>query len=131
MPPTSKATLTHPSNLQNITLPEPQLLQFCQHWQITRLALSGSVLRPDFNPKTSDIDILVDFDEAARHTLLDFVEMQDQLIEIFDRKVDLISRKGVEDSRNSERKREILSSAQTIFYASSSSTGMLNPDNTF
>ena len=115
MPPIPKPTLTHPPNLPNITLPEPQLLECCQHWQITRLALFGSVLRPDFNPQTSDIDILVDFDETARHNLLDFVEMQDQLTEIFDRKVDLISRKGVESSRNPERKHEILSSAQTIY----------------
>ncbi len=98
-----------------LDLPEKKLITFCQKWQITRLALFGSVLRTDFNPTTSDIDILVDFSDTARHTLLDFTEMQDQLTQIFQRKVDLVSRKGLETSRNLERKQQILTFAQTIY----------------
>jgi uncharacterized protein len=101
--------------LQHISLPQKEIIKFCQHWQITQLALFGSVLRSDFDPVTSDIDILVDFRDNAGHTLLDFSEMQDQLTELFEQKVDLVSRRGVETSRNLERKNNILSSAQTIY----------------
>ena len=39
----------------------------CQQWQITELALFGSVLRDDFN-QNSDIDLLVTFAEEAKIT---------------------------------------------------------------
>ncbi len=103
----------------NITLPQQKLLNFCHHWHISSLGLFGSVLRPDFNPETSDIDILVDFHTAARHNLLDFAEMQEQLTHIFGLRVDLVSKKGLERSRNLERRNTILSSAQTIYDARS------------
>jgi uncharacterized protein len=103
------------SRVQHISLSEQQIIDFCQQWQITRLALFGSVLRQDFNPETSDIDILIDFSETANYTLLDFAEMQDQLTSLFQRKVDLVSRRGLETSKNLERKSNILSSTYTIY----------------
>lgn len=114
---TTASPLRSLPTLQHISLPEQPLIAFCQQWQITQLALFGSVLRPDFNPITSDIDILVDFSKTAQHTLLDFAEMQEQLTHLFQRKVDLVSRKGVENSRNPERRQHILTSAQTIYGA--------------
>lgn len=36
-------------------IPRPELEKFCRRWQITELALFGSVLRDDFRPD-SDID---------------------------------------------------------------------------
>lgn len=102
---------------ENITLLQQELLNFCNHWHVSSLALFGSVLRPDFNPETSDIDILVDFHAVAHHNLLDFAEMQEQLTELFGRKVDLVSKKGLERSRNLERRNNILSSAQIIYDA--------------
>jgi predicted nucleotidyltransferase len=41
--------------------------------------------------------------------------MGDELEAIFGRKVDLIDRKGVEESRNFLRRKEILNSAQVIY----------------
>jgi len=37
-----------------------QIKAFCQRWQVTELALFGSVLREDFR-SDSDIDILITF----------------------------------------------------------------------
>jgi len=34
---------------------------FCRHRQIRRLSLFGSVLREDFDPARSDVDVLVEF----------------------------------------------------------------------
>jgi len=50
------------SFIPNLSLPFDEIEEFCQRWQITELALFGSVLRNDFSSE-SDIDILVTFDE--------------------------------------------------------------------
>lgn len=100
----------------NIELPMDKIAEFCQHWQITELALFGSVLRDDFC-QHSDIDFLVEFYPEAHPTLFTLVDMQDELRAIFGRDVDLVTRGGVENSRNPWRRREILSSAVVIYDA--------------
>jgi hypothetical protein len=100
----------------NITIPHGKLDAFCRQWQVTELALFGSVLRDDFSPN-SDIDVLIEFDPEARWTLLDFVQMRDELASIFGREVDLVSRRAVEASRNPFRRKAILQSARVIYAA--------------
>ena len=97
-----------------IDVPSDRIADFCRRWQITELALFGSVLRDDFGPD-SDVDVLVGFREGARHTLFDLDDMELELKEIFGRKVDLVSRRGVEASRNYLRRNGILKSAQVIY----------------
>lgn len=96
-----------------IALPSDGLAAFCERWQITELALFGSVLRDDFGPE-SDVDVLVSFEPRVPHTLLDIVRMQEELSGILGRKVDLIERAAVEKSRNYIRRKAILQSAETI-----------------
>ena len=100
-----------------LDLPQEQMAQFCQRWQITELALFGSVLRPDFRAE-SDIDVLVTFAPEAQWSLLDHVEMQDELEAILGRPVDLLTRAGIERSQNYLRRRAILNSAEVIYAAS-------------
>ncbi len=102
--------------IKEIELPIAQITEFCQHWQITEFALFGSVLRDDFRPD-SDVDVLVTFLPEAHHTLFDLVHMENELKEIFQREVDLVSRRGIERSLNYLRRDEILSSAQVIYAA--------------
>ncbi|RIK41256.1 MAG: nucleotidyltransferase [Chloroflexi bacterium] len=99
-----------------IDIPREQLAAFCHRWQISEVALFGSVLRDDFG-SNSDIDVLVRFQPQARHTLFDMVRMQDELQSILGRKVDLVSRRGIEMSRNYLRKRAILESAEVVYGA--------------
>lgn len=103
-----------PQIKQNIDLPIAEIVAFCDRWQIVEFALFGSVLRDDFRPD-SDIDVLYIFSEQSTHTLFDVVTMQEELQAIFGRKVDLISRKGIEASRNYLRRQNILSNAVTIY----------------
>jgi predicted nucleotidyltransferase len=90
------------------------IADFCRRWEVSELALFGSVLREDFSAD-SDIDVLVSFDPDARRSLFDLVEMQDELGRILGRKVDLVSKRGLESSRNHLRKRAILDSAETVY----------------
>lgn len=100
----------------HIEIPQDKMTAFCQRWQIQELALFGSVLRDDFRPD-SDVDILVSFDPAARHTLFNMVHMQDELQRLLNRKVDLVSRRGIEMSRNYIRKKAILETAEVVYGA--------------
>lgn len=94
-------------------MPLDAISTFCTRWQIEELALFGSVLREDFSP-ASDVDVLVTFSPQARVSLLDFVEMQDELERIFQRKVDLVSKGGL---RNPFRRHEILNTRQVVYAA--------------
>ena len=102
---------------KNIEIPTDKIADFCQRWKITEFAFFGSVLRDDFRPD-SDVDILVTFDPDAHRTLFDMVDMQDELEAVFGRKVDLVSRRGIERSRNYLRRKAILNSAQIIYAVS-------------
>jgi predicted nucleotidyltransferase len=98
-----------------IHIPRELIIQFCRRWKIVEFSLFGSVLRDDFRPE-SDVDVLVTFANDAEWSLLDHVEMQDELKAIFGRNVDLVSRRGIERSRNKMRRKAILESAE-IYYA--------------
>ena len=100
----------------HIEIPKEKIVEFCQKWKIREFAFFGSVLRRDFRPD-SDIDVLVTFDESAHHTLFDLVHMEEDLKKIFGRDVDLVSRRGIETSRNYIRRRAILDSAEAVYAA--------------
>ncbi|HDZ85262.1 MAG TPA: nucleotidyltransferase [Candidatus Moranbacteria bacterium] len=102
--------------VKGLDVPKEKIADFCKRWKITEFALFGSVLREDFSPE-SDLDVLVTFAPHARWSLLDHVEMQDELKIIFGRKVDLISKRGIERSRNYIRRKEIIESAEVIYAA--------------
>ncbi len=99
-----------------IAIPHDALRAFCQRWRVSELALFGSAVQGDFRPD-SDIDMLIRFAPDARWTLLDFVQMRDELSEIFGRRVDLVTRRAVEASKNPLRRKAILESAQVIYVA--------------
>ena len=94
-------------------IPKTKLAAFCKRWNVSEFALFGSVLRADFGPN-SDVDVLVSFEPQTRVTLFDMAQMQIELKSIFKRDVDLVSRRGVERSRNYLRRTQILDSAQVI-----------------
>lgn len=99
-----------------IDLPMEAIAEFCRRWRIRELAVFGSVLRDDFRPD-SDIDVLVTFAPDAPWSLIDHVSMQEELAEILHRRVDLVTRGGLERSENVYRRREILQTAQVVYAA--------------
>ncbi len=97
-----------------IDIPYEQVAEFCQRWQITELALFGSVLRDDFTDE-SDVDVLVSFAPGAKISLFTFIGAQDELSEILGRKVDLVERSAIENSRRRWARKHILETARTIY----------------
>lgn len=114
-----RADLTRKDDMTQKTpldIPQEEIIAFCNKWQVTEFALFGSALRDDFRPD-SDVDVLVEFAPSAKRTLFHLMEMQDELEALFGRKVDLLTRRGVEQSRNPLRKRAILSTARVLYAA--------------
>lgn len=99
-----------------IRIPKSKVAEFCKRWGVSEFAIFGSALRGDFRPD-SDVDVMVSFAPQAHVTLFDMVRMQDELKAIFGREVDLVSKRGVMNSRNYLRRKRILESAQVIHVA--------------
>lgn len=102
------------TKIKNIDIPLNEIKAFCTRWQVIEFALFGSVLRESFRPD-SDIDVIVKFALNAHPTFLSLEEMETELKTIFNREVDLVTREGIENSRNYLRRQEILSSAKVIY----------------
>ncbi len=67
------------------------LRAICRRYSVTRLAAFGSVLREDFDPERSDIDLVVDFDPSTLFGPADqFFGFKSALEGLFGRSVDLV-----------------------------------------
>ena len=74
-------------NETKISVSKEKISRFCEKYHILRFSFFGSVLSDHFSPE-SDIDILVEF--APEHIPgLSFFSIQDELSQLFGRKVDL------------------------------------------
>ncbi len=63
-------------------------------YHVRSIGLFGSVVRDDFSPETSDLDILVDFSIPVG---TEFIDLADFLEKELNRKVDLVSKKGIKE----------------------------------
>lgn len=99
---------------RRIGISQEQIADFCRRWQISELALFGSVLRDDFGPE-SDLDILVTFAPEAEWSLLDHVRMEQELTSLLGYDVDLLTKRAVERSANWILRREILGTAEVLY----------------
>jgi uncharacterized protein len=93
-----------------IEIDKEKLRDFCRRWKITEFALFGSATRPEEFRDDSDVDVLVRFAPDVRWGLFEMIHAQEELAEIFGRRVDLVERRLVEESDNPFRRRAILRS---------------------
>ncbi|PIG94997.1 nucleotidyltransferase family protein [Gloeocapsopsis sp. IPPAS B-1203] len=88
-----------------------QIADYCQRWKIVEFALFGSVLRDDFR-FDSDVDVLITLAPHHGWSLFDWLDMQQELETMFQRKVDLVDKRGL---KNPYRRSEILKTHQVIY----------------
>jgi predicted nucleotidyltransferase len=75
----------------------PQIAELCRKYRVERMYLFGSAARDDFDPATSDIDLLYSFspeltiDEYGDN----FFELMWALDELFGRQVDMTAEKSL------------------------------------
>ena len=107
--------LTRPEQLR-IDLPLEAIALVCQKYGVSELAVFGSVLRDDFEPARSDVDFLVRFiDNDAGDWMSKFMDMEEELGKLLGRKVDVVSRRGIEQSTNPVRRGHILKHARRVY----------------
>ena len=75
-----------------------------KNYPIRQLALFGSVSRNEDN-ENSDIDIMVEFDKPVG---MEFIHLCYELERILNRKVDLVSRKGIKEKYFNEIKSDLI-----------------------
>jgi len=97
-----------------IPVDREKIAEFCRDHGIARLELFGSALRADFRGD-SDVDLLCTLRAGVKCGLFEWVALKLALGEIFGRTVDLVSRPGIERSRNPYRRNEILKTARPIY----------------
>ena len=71
-----------------------QLAELCQRYGVTELSLFGSAVRGEMGPD-SDIDVMVEFDPAARIGIFKFESLVEGLEALVGRKVDLVTKRGL------------------------------------
>ncbi len=100
-----------------IPLPEDAIREICRRHGVERLAIFGSVLGEEFR-EDSDLDFLVRFRPGAEKPWMGhFLELEEALVALVGRPVDVVDWKGIEQSENWLRRRSILGSAQTLYAA--------------
>jgi predicted nucleotidyltransferase len=97
----------------DLKIPYDRLKAFCLENRIRELSIFGSAVREDFGPQ-SDVDVLVEFQPDADLSLMDVLELQEELKSLFGREVDLIEKRAL---RNPFRRYAILKSKETIYAA--------------
>ena len=97
----------------NLTVPDQAIAEFCRKWMVRELALFGSVLRDDFGAE-SDVDVLVSFAPDAPWSYWEWPEMQDDLAQIFGRRIDLVEKEAL---RNPFRRERILGTRRVLYAA--------------
>jgi predicted nucleotidyltransferase len=75
-----------------ITIDRERIARFCRERGVRSLALFGSVLRDDFDPKRSDVDVLAEFAPGAlRGVGLRYFDFAEELSAILGHRVDFSS----------------------------------------
>jgi uncharacterized protein len=98
-----------------IPLPMDEIAAFCQRWNIIRLEVFGSILRDDFDPARSDVDVIVTIAPELNYGLLAIETMRCELVDLLGRDVDLIERPVIEQDMNLTWKHSILSNARVVY----------------
>jgi predicted nucleotidyltransferase len=89
-----------------------QIAKICRHHGVRELLLFGSVLGPSFHVG-SDIDFLVEFLPGKKIGLFEYAGMRIELERLLQRKVDLVSKRGL----NPRIRDEVLFKTWTVYAA--------------
>jgi predicted nucleotidyltransferase len=96
-----------------IKIDRTELASFCRKYGVARLSLFGSILRSDYDPSRSDVDVLVEFQPGAHKGLFKLLEMQRQLADLFEKEVDLTT----PGSLSEYFRADVLASSQVLYDA--------------
>lgn len=77
---------------EEFRLNSAQIATLCRRYRVKRLDLFGSALRDDFDPASSDLDLLVEFEDLPPAAYAEaYFGLLQELEQLFSRPVDLVT----------------------------------------
>jgi uncharacterized protein len=73
--------------------------RLCRLHGVRKLEVFGSVLRSDFDPRRSDVDVLVEFESRVASSFANFLDLKEALERLLERPVDLVELHTVRNRR--------------------------------
>ena len=105
-------TMNRMLQLGDAQVDDTKLADLCRRYGVRELCYFGSAARGEMRPD-SDIDIMVEFDPAARIGLVKFESLSEDLAALVGRKVDLVTKRGLKSWIRSQ----VLKEARVIYEA--------------
>ncbi len=91
------------------------IAEACRRFKVARMYVFGSALRDDFTPGTSDVDLLVEFEDMSPFDLVDaYFGLLAELERILDSPVDLVMADAIKNryiAEDIERTRRLMYAA--------------------
>jgi len=88
--------------------------RLCRLHGVRKLELFGSILRSDFDPQRSDVDVVVEFEPRVANSFANFLDLKEALERLLGRPVDLVELHAV---RNRRLRRYIEQSKSPVHFA--------------
>ena len=73
--------------------------KLCRLYGVRKLEVFGSILRSDFDPQRSDVDVLVEFEPRVASSFANFLDLKEALERLLGRPVDLVELHAVRNRR--------------------------------
>ena len=73
--------------------------RLCRLHGVRRFEVFGSILRQDFDPQRSDVDVLVEFEPQVANTFENFLDLKEALEALFGLGVDLVELQAIRNRR--------------------------------
>ena len=88
--------------------------RLCRLHGVRKLEVFGSILRGDFDPQRSDVDVVVEFEPRMANSFANFLDLKEALERLLGRPVDLVELHAV---RNRRLRRYIEQSKSPVYAA--------------
>ena len=75
------------------------IARMCRLHGVRKLEVFGSILRNDFDTKSSDVDVLVEFEAQTADSFTNFLDFKESLEALFGRSVDLMELHAIRNRR--------------------------------
>jgi len=76
-----------------------EIARLCRLHGVRKLEVFGSLLRSDFDPQRSDVDVLVEFDPGVTSSFANFLDLKAALERLLGRPVDLVELQTIRNRR--------------------------------
>lgn len=102
------------NKLEKIKIEKKFLDEICKKWNLSEFSLFGSYANKT-NTESSDIDILIDFKKEKKLGLFELIQIQNELENYFQKKVDLVTKNSILNSKNMFIKNDIMKKKVVLY----------------